>query len=133
MHLVNLSLSDIFHALSDSYRVRIMRLLLTSSSEICLCELSDSLNEPEYKLSRHVKILKQTGLITSVRDGKWIYHGLVNKPDYLKKLHQAILLFPDASEKFQSDLKRFKKRMKLRKDGRCRIGSQIKPFIEERA
>ena len=131
MHTVSIELHEIFQALSDPFRIRILQLLLAAKTEICLCELSDSMQEAEYKLSRHVKILKQSGLITSVRDGKWIYHGLVTEPGFLKLLHKALLQFPDNSSVFRGDLKRFQKRVKIRENGRCKTISQIKPVLEK--
>lgn len=90
MYRVGIELHEVFGALSDPTRIRIIRLLLTTKDEVCLCELSDSLDEPEYKLSRHVKVLKSAGLITSIRDGKWVYHGLVKDHPYLKMLYRTV-------------------------------------------
>lgn len=125
MHRVNVALHELFQALSDPYRIRIVRLLLESKSELCLCELSEALEEPEYKLSRHVKILKTSGLVSSVRDGKWIYHSLVKDEKYLKLLHKAVSVFPDSDSQLARDLARFKKRITMRESGRCRQPSGI--------
>jgi ArsR family transcriptional regulator, arsenate/arsenite/antimonite-responsive transcriptional repressor len=51
MHSMNICLHEIFQALSDPYRIRIVRLMLAVKGEVCLCEISESLDEPEYKLS----------------------------------------------------------------------------------
>lgn len=125
MHRVNVALHELFQALSDPYRIRIVRLMLESKSELCLCELSEALEEPEYKLSRHVKILKSSGLIASARDGKWIYHSLVKDEKYLKLLHKAVTVFPDSENQLARDLTRFKKRMNMRESGRCRQPSRV--------
>ncbi len=95
-------------------------LILRSKGEVCLCELADSLDEPEYKLSRHLKILKNSGFLDSVRDGKWIYHSLVADKGYLTAIHQAIRTFPDTEKQFQKDFARFEKRIALRERGRCK-------------
>jgi ArsR family transcriptional regulator len=92
--------------------------------ELCLCELSEALDEPEYKLSRHIKILKSHGLLSSVRDGKWIYHSLVTDQKFLKTIFKALEEFPDKGHQTLLDLKRFEKRLKLRDKGRCRVPSQ---------
>ena len=128
MHRVNVALHQLFQALSDPYRIRIIRLMLESKSELCLCELSEALEEPEYKLSRHIKILKSSGLISSVRDGKWIYHSLVRDESYLKLLYKAVSVFPDSESQLALDHMRFKKRMAIRESGRCRQPSRV---IEE--
>lgn len=125
MHRVNIALHEIFQALSDSCRIRIVRLMLNSKSEICLCELSESLKEPEYKLSRHIKLLRSSGIISSVRDGKWIYHSLVNDEKFLKLLHKAVIAFPDSDGEAAHDLLQFEKRLVKRESGRCRQPSAI--------
>ena len=57
-----------------------VRLLAVTKEELCLCEMVDSLLEPQYKLSRHLKILKQSGLLTAQKEGRWVYHRLVTPP-----------------------------------------------------
>ena len=124
MHRINVALHELFQALSDPYRVRIIRLMLESRSELCLCELSEALSEPEYKLSRHIKVLKSSGLISSVRDGKWIYHSLVKDEAYLKLLHKTVSIFPDSDNQLSRDFGRFKKSLVIRESGRCRQDSR---------
>lgn len=120
MHNIGIELHEIFRALSDPIRIRIIRLMLSAKSETCLCELSESLDEPEYKLSRHVKVLRSAGIITSVREGKWVYHGIVKDMRYLKNIYLSINNFPDDSKISTRDLTRFKKRLALREGGRCK-------------
>lgn len=131
MHKVGIELHELFASLSDPTRIRIVKLLVATGEEVCLCEFSDAMNEPEYKLSKHLKILKSTGLLNSFRDGKWIYHGLVKKDVYLKSLYKLLSAFPDEEKVFTADLNRFKKRMKLRENGRCRTGL-VRQDISER-
>lgn len=123
MHRVGIEIHQVFSALADPTRIRIIRLLLAAQDEVCLCELSNSLNEPEYKLSRHVKVLKSAGLLSSVRDGKWVYHGLVKDAPYLKTLFRAVGRFPDDSKISAKDVARFKKRLEVRVGGRCKTDS----------
>lgn len=98
-------------------------LMLRAKNEMCLCELSDSLEEPEYKLSRHLKVLKSSGILTSHRDGKWIYHSLV-KNRHLKAIYEAVRVYPEKGDRFEKDFRRFKKRILLREGGRCRQPSR---------
>lgn len=122
MHLIKTQPEAIFQALSDPIRIRVIRLLNVTDEEACLCELVDSLLEPEYKLSRHIKILKSSGLLTARKDGRWVYHRLVSKVSYLDSLHETISLLPDADGFFKKDLSNFKKRIRMREDGRCQVG-----------
>jgi ArsR family transcriptional regulator, arsenate/arsenite/antimonite-responsive transcriptional repressor len=125
MHSVNIRLHEIFQALSDPYRIRIVRLMLAVKGEMCLCEISESLDEPEYKLSRHIKILKTSGLLNSVRDGKWIYHSLVKDQKFLLSTYKALTQFDGTDGDLKSDLARFNRRLKLREKGRCLVPSRV--------
>lgn len=124
MHLVAVDAALIFQALADPTRIRIVRVLAATDEEACLCELVDSLHEPQYKLSRHLKILRQAGILATEKEGRFIYHRLVVRPPYLAKLHSALRSLPDRNGQFSSDLRRFRERMRLRDAGRCRIGIQ---------
>ena len=124
MHVVAIHPPELFQALADSTRLRIMRLLATTREESCLCEMVDSLLEPQYKLSRHLKILRQSGLLTTQKEGRWVYHRLVTGQPYLTRLYATIRALPDVEGNFASDLVRFRRRMGLREAGRCRVGIQ---------
>lgn len=124
MHIIAIDASELFQSLADPTRLRIARLLAASREECCLCELVDSLLEPQYKLSRHLKILRQSGLLTAQKDGRWVYHRLVTGRPYLARLHAMLRSLPDVQGTFEADLARFRKRMCLREAGRCRIGIQ---------
>jgi ArsR family transcriptional regulator len=63
-----------FRALADPTRVEIVRLL--SHGERCVCELQDQLDAAQSRLSFHLKVLKDAGLVTDRRDGRWVYYAL---------------------------------------------------------
>lgn len=121
MYSVNLQPTELFQALGDMTRIRIMRLLLSRrGEEACLCEFTDSLNEPEYNISRHLKVLRQVGLLTSVKEGRWVYHRLVKDSSFFKYAYKLIDTLPDNDKIFESDLKRFDSEISKRESGRCR-------------
>lgn len=122
MQIITIQPETLFQSLADETRLRIVRLLATTAEEACLCELVDSLQEPTYKLSRHLKILRQAGLLSAQKDGRWVYHRLVSTPPYLKNLYATVCALPDPDGVFQADLARFEERMCLREGGRCRVG-----------
>ncbi|OHE61120.1 MAG: transcriptional regulator [Thiobacillus sp. GWE1_62_9] len=124
MHSVNIKPSEVFQALADPTRIRIVRLLAETREEACLCELVDSLQEPQYKLSRHIKMLRQAGLLTTEKEGRWVYHRLVEGIPYLDRVHEALKALPDVDGLFARDLENFRRRMYLREAGRCRFGIQ---------
>ena len=63
-----------FHALSDETRLQIVELL--SHGERCVCELQDTLDAAQSRLSFHLKTLKDAGVVTDRREGRWIYYAL---------------------------------------------------------
>ncbi len=63
-----------FHALSDEARVQIVELL--SHKERCVCELEQVLGIAQSRLSFHLKVLKEVGLIADRREGRWMFYGL---------------------------------------------------------
>ncbi|HED52525.1 MAG TPA: metalloregulator ArsR/SmtB family transcription factor [Gammaproteobacteria bacterium] len=122
MQLITIQPETLFQSLADETRLRIIRLLVVAAEEACLCELVDSLQEPPYKLSRHLKILRQAGLLSSQKEGRWVYHRLVMEPSYLETLYATVRALPDMDQVYQRDLARFAERMRLREGGRCRVG-----------
>jgi ArsR family transcriptional regulator len=63
-----------FHALSDETRLEIVALL--SHRERCVCELQDALHAAQSRLSFHLKTLKDAGLVSDRREGRWVYYTL---------------------------------------------------------
>jgi ArsR family transcriptional regulator len=63
-----------FHALSDPTRIEIVNLL--RGGERCVCELMDKLDAAQSRLSFHLKVLREAGLVTDRRDGRWVYYTL---------------------------------------------------------
>lgn len=63
-----------FHALSDPTRLEIVRRL--RHGERCVCELQDLLDAAQSRLSFHLKVLRESGLITDRKEGRWVYYTL---------------------------------------------------------
>ena len=63
-----------FHALSDETRLGIIAML--SHGDRCVCELMDSVGAAQSRLSFHLKTLKDAGLVTDRREGRWMYYAL---------------------------------------------------------
>jgi len=74
-----------FQALSDRTRVRILELL--RSGEKCVCELIPALGVRQSLLSFHLKTLKNAGLVTDRKEGRWVHYSIDwNGLDELQKL-----------------------------------------------
>jgi DNA-binding transcriptional ArsR family regulator len=68
--------SKFFKALSDEKRLRILKLLKVK--EMCVCELMIALQLSQPNLSHHLRILENNGIISSRREGKWVYYSIAN-------------------------------------------------------
>lgn len=63
-----------FHALSDETRLGIVARL--TGGERCVCELTDALDAAQSRLSFHLRTLKDAGIVTARREGRWMYYAL---------------------------------------------------------
>lgn len=66
--------AEVFHALSDETRIGIIQML--GAGERCVCELQDALDAAQSRLSFHLKVLKDAGIVTDRREGRWSYYQL---------------------------------------------------------
>jgi ArsR family transcriptional regulator len=77
--------ADLFKALADPARVRIVNLLATSGGEpVCICNLTGPLGLSQPTVSHHMKRLLDAGLVDREQRGKWAYFAL--KSDAVEKL-----------------------------------------------
>lgn len=78
--------ATLFHALSDETRLAILEML--REGERCVCELQADLDAAQSRLSFHLKVLKEAGLVTDRREGRWSYYTLV--PEALGEAHDIV-------------------------------------------
>jgi len=72
-------LEKLFLALSDKTRLRLLALM--ADGEVSVGYLADTLGESQPKISRHLAYLRTSGLVSTRRDGKWIYYGIETQED----------------------------------------------------
>ncbi len=68
-----------FKALSDSNRLRILKMLQTKP--LCVCEITNVLELATSTVSQHLKILKEAGFIIEGKDGKWVNYLINPRPN----------------------------------------------------
>ncbi len=78
--------SRVFHALSDETRLCLVVML--RDGERCVCELTEALQSAQSRLSFHLKVLKEAGLVTDRREGRWSYYALV--PGALESMQDLV-------------------------------------------
>jgi ArsR family transcriptional regulator len=72
-------LEDVFKALADKTRLRILALL--GNNEVCVCHIHDSLGLPQPTISRHLAYLRRSGLVAARRDGVWMHYQVARTLD----------------------------------------------------
>lgn len=65
----------LFKTLSDETRLSIV-MLLRESGELCVCDICAAMGESQPKISRHMAILREYGLVSDRREGKWVHYRL---------------------------------------------------------
>ena len=79
-------LAKTFQALSDSNRIRILKML--EVRPLCVCEITEILQLANSTVSKHLSILRDADFITDEKDGKWVNYSLNSdkSTDYVNKL-----------------------------------------------
>jgi ArsR family transcriptional regulator len=76
----------LFRALGDETRLRLLEQL--RGGEQCVCDLTDELEASQPRLSFHLKTLKDAGLVTDRRAGRWVYYAI--NPEALATLERVL-------------------------------------------
>jgi ArsR family transcriptional regulator len=83
----------LLHALSDETRLRLLEQL--REGEQCVCELTEAFKTGQSRLSFHLRVLKDAGLVTDRPEGRWIYYSL--NCDALCELEALVAWFKESS------------------------------------
>ena len=79
---------ELFHALSDETRLEVLEML--RDGERCVCELQADLDTAQSRLSFHLKVLKDAGLVDDRKEGRWSYYRIV--PNALAEVHDLVVV-----------------------------------------
>ena len=82
--------AQLFKTLGEPTRLRLVT-LLAIEGEICVCHLAGALDEPDFKISRHLAILRSAGVVETRREGTWMYYRLAKPKGRLSQCLQACL------------------------------------------
>lgn len=75
-------LLQISKAFSDHNRIKITA-LIQREHDLCVCEICDTLDLSQPLVSRHLKQLKEAGILQSHQEGKWIIYAITKQPSEL--------------------------------------------------
>ena len=79
--------AQLFHALSDATRLGILEML--RDGERCVCDLQSDLDAAQSRLSFHLRVLREAGLVTDRKEGRWSYYTIV--PEALAEIHDQVV------------------------------------------
>ena len=75
LHCMKCDAKIFFSALANDIRLRCL-MLLQLEGELCVCELTHALDLSQPMISRHLALLRETGLVNDRRVGQWIYYSI---------------------------------------------------------
>ena len=105
-------------AFADPTRIRI--LVALTQGELCVCELADAMEMAQPNLSTHLQVIRQAALVTTRKDGKWVYYGLEPaQTQWIKALLDRYQETLQADKRLRRDADRLAQRIELREQGRC--------------
>ena len=103
-----MSPAQFFKCLSDETRLRCVA-LLQKQGKLCVCELTAALGLSQPKISRHLALLRQCGLLLDSREGQWVYYQINPKlPDWAFPILANALTAVEITGQLQNDLERLK-------------------------
>src|SRR6266545_2480633 len=104
----NYDIEDLFKALADRTRLRLISLI--GDSEVCVCFLVEILKTSQPKISRHLAYLRRAQIVAARREGKWMHYRLTEPPDQhaariLREVRASLSEHPE----FQRDREKLEK------------------------
>jgi len=103
-------LETMFLALGDKTRLRLLALM--ADGPVAVGFLADSLNESQPKVSRHLAYLRNAGMVSTSRDGKWVYYGIRYPRDaaqrrILESLISSIAVVREGGRNINDEIKEY--------------------------
>jgi ArsR family transcriptional regulator len=98
----------LFAALADPTRLRLLNLM--DGREVCVCYFVEILKQGQPKISRHLAYLRNAGIVSARREGKWMHYSIKRPSDArASAILDSTLLSFQADPEMQSDLARLGK------------------------
>ena len=98
-------MEKLFLALADKTRLRLLNLM--REDEICVCFFTEVLGESQPKISRHLAYLRNAGIVSTRREGKWMHYSIENpKNTYAAQVLRDTLEWLKAQDDMREDLKK---------------------------
>lgn len=95
-------METLFLALADKTRLRLLNLM--REDEICVCYFTEALGESQPKISRHLAYLRNAGIVSARRDGKWMNYKIeMPENSFAARLLEDTLEWLEAQDDMRED------------------------------
>jgi ArsR family transcriptional regulator len=109
--------AHLLKALAEPTRLRIAA-VLRGRDDLCVCEIVDALRLPQYRVSRHLAVLKAAGVVRDWRQGKWMHYSLSSDLSAAdRRVLQAVCERAVRDPAARQDARRLRKHLRPRVDG----------------
>ncbi len=108
---------DLLKGAADVTRLRILALLARRGGDLCVCQIQGALGESQTKISRHLKILRQSGWLREQRRGRWVHYVLLEAENPFH--HQLIEAMGQVSPEFLALIVPFEQIETLKRQNLC--------------
>ncbi len=109
-------LLDIFKALSEETRLRIVKLL--EHGELCVCDIVAALDMVQPKVSFHLNVLKEAGFLKDRKQGRWTHYSL-DGSDLFKRMLVVSVCEKADGRLMAEDRERLERFLKSKESSRC--------------
>jgi ArsR family transcriptional regulator len=110
--------TQVFKALSDATRLRIV-LLLLKHGELCVCDIMTSLVIPQSTVSRHLSILRNAGFVEGERRGAWMYYQVITEDTIQTRLLHTVREYGSSWPEVRTDSRRLGEYLKTKETSSC--------------
>ncbi len=101
-------MENLFLALSDKTRLRLLNLM--REEEICVCFFTEVLGESQPKISRHLAYMRNAGIVSARREGKWMNYSIEFPEDiYAAKILRDTLEWLSSQDEMREDYEKLRK------------------------
>lgn len=95
-----------FKLLSDETRVRCL-LLIAREEQVCVGEIAKALDESQPKVSRHLALLRSSGVVLDTREGLWVFYRLAGDlPGWMRRQIEDLVNSQCLTAQYQQDIQR---------------------------
>ena len=98
-------IARILKAIAEPTRLRLV-CLLSRHDSICVCELTEIMELPQYHVSRHLGVLRNVGIVVDERDGARVNYRLVEDNELVRQVTEALASTMETCPRAAEDLER---------------------------